>query len=616
VVGATTRRHLFAALLGLIFANFVLISSGTAKEAYVSVVTMNFAGAMMTLCAARPWGERLQRLGLAAGAGGLLLLLAAPTWLTFYHAIKTSYSSYNTPFAFQVQPSLALGFFDEILLRPFWESEKVFNPSSNFLILLGVLAFLVNLRRLAANRIALGIGIGSLLPVIFVFGLVPPQWIASWPFLGNIHHIDNSFGIGLIHLFAIMAGFGFAITAERLGQREGLGDMAIGALLLFVLVLHYIALTQTVQRSTYGFLSWGQTVPHSYFVWGSLALLLAALVGLTFLARHILSGRSLSPGLKLYLLTCVVVLLWRHGMHLHTQFPNYTLNAAPRADFTAPSPALQALIKDAHDEPVRTVGFGSNFFPGWNDMYLLEGVNGPDALVNASMRELQAAFKVERIWDWRLVVYPDGLPAVRPFFDLLNVRYYLDYHSDQGKVGAQLTPIKMADLDLYRSETAWPRAFYADRVSGYRTAEDFAGMVRAAGGQPLAAVQGSDTTVPPLPRGDQTERRIVPARNYQLTNNTTSFDIEAPGPGVAVLSEAWLKRDFIVTINGVAAEYFRVNHAFKGVIIPAAGTYHISFRFLPRYFGLSLGLCGFGLLILASAGYWVWRFPGHPAGSS
>ena len=57
-------------------------------------------------------------------------------------------------------------------------------------LVLGVLAFLVYLRPLAANPYARGVGLGALLPVVFVFGFVPPRWIALWPILGNIHHID------------------------------------------------------------------------------------------------------------------------------------------------------------------------------------------------------------------------------------------------------------------------------------------------------------------------------------------------------------------------------------------------------------------------------------------
>jgi len=613
LAGAVSRRGLWWSLLGLIAANWAVLTSGTAKEAYVSLFTMNFAGALMVLCAALAWRERLLRLGGAVAAGAVFMLLTAPLWVTFLDTIRASYSGYNNAFAFQLQPSLALGFFDELLLRPFWENEKVFNPSSNFLILLGVLACLVNLRALAANGYMLGLALGALLPVAFIFGLVPPRLIANLPFLGNIHHIDNSFGVGLIHLFAILAGFGFARAAERLGGKEGRGDLAIAGLLLGVLVLHYLALTQVVQRSTYTTLLWGQNVPRSYFVWGGFLSLLAGAVGLAFATRHMLARRVITAGPLLLALSCAVLLLWRHGLHLRTQFPEHTLQAAPRAQFDAASSAIEAVRKDS-TVPGRATGFGGNLFHGWNDVYGLEGVSGPDALVNTHMRELQAAFAVERIWDWRLLVYPHTLPQARPFYDLMNVRHYLGAAGESTPPGDGLTLLARADLAVWRSETAWPRAFFTDRVVTYATPETFAALVRGGDHRPLAAVQGSDRNAPSLPRGDLSGRTVVPASAYRLTNNTTSFTVDAPSAGVIVLGEAWVDQDFSATLNGRDAPLFRVNHAFKGIAVPQGGTYQVTVSYRPHRFNLSLGLAFVGLAVVGGTGWWVFRrFPASPA---
>lgn len=613
ISSAESRRGLGLSLLGLMAANWTLMVSGTAKEAYVSLLTMNFAGLLTLLCAAYAWRERLLRLGSAIFAGVLFTLLAAPAWLTFYDAIKASYSSYNDAYAFQLQPGLALGFFDEILLRPFWEDEKVFNPSSNFLLLLGVLAYLVNLRALAANRFALAVGLAALLPVSFVFGLVPPLWIASWPFLGNIHHIDNSFGVGLIHLLAVLAGFGFASAAKRLGGNEGRGDIALGGLLLFGLVLHYIGLTQTVQRSTYSFLKWGQSVPRSYFVWGCFLALLVAAVGLVFSARHLLRKKAFTAGAGLVVLSCMVLLLWRHGLQLRSPFPNFTLNAAPRARFDAASPALRAIQGETR-EPVRVAGFIGNFFPGWTALYGLEGVNGPDALINPYMRELQTAFAVERIWDWRLVLSPRRMPQDLPFYDLLNVRYYLGPKDDPAPGENGLQPVTKADLAVWRSETAWPRAFFTNRLANYGTVEEFTRLVRSGDRRPIAAVQSGDKGLPALPRGDLAGRTVVPATGYRLTNNTTSFTVDAATAGVIVLGEAWLADEFTATLNGRPAPLFRVNHAFKGLEVPRGGTYEVSIRYRPHHFNLALGLCALGLVATGGAGWWVFkRYPASVA---
>src|SRR5207253_5779014 len=112
---------------------------------------------------------------------------------------------------------------------------------------------------------------------------------------------------------------------------------------------------------------------------------------------------------------------------------------------------------------------------------------------------------------------------------------------------------------------------------------------------PFAAVQA------PAEEADQTarvDRQVVPATDYKLTNNTTSFTVAAPGPGIAVLGESYEEGNFRVTVNGSPASYFRLNHVFKGIRIDGAGTYRIAFSYWPKRLNLSLwiSLCGLALL--------------------
>ncbi|MFZ5496125.1 MAG: hypothetical protein ACOZE5_12420 [Verrucomicrobiota bacterium] len=606
VTGAKSPRGVYLSLLGLIAANWFVLTSGTAKEAYVSLFTMNFAGAMWVLCAELPWVERLCRLGGGIAAGLVFMLLSSPIWLTFLDALKAAYSSYNIGVAYQMRPGLLLGYFDELFFRPLREGEQVNNPSGNFVLLLGVLACLVNLRSLHHNPYARGALLGLLLPAAFAFGLVPGSWIIATPFLSNIHHIDNSFGLGFIHLCAVLAGLGFARAAARLGSEEGAGDLFIGLVLLFGLVALYLGTVQIIPGSTYNGSRPAEALHLSGTVRLGLFLQLAACLALMLVARRALTIRRLTLGAALLTAACLTLLLWRHGLHLRTPYPNHTLNAAPRAQFDARSPALLAVVADSR-EPARIAGFLSHFFPGWHDIYGLEGVSGPDALMNAHMRELQTAFAVGRVWDWRLVLFPDKFSHDRPFYDLMNVRYYLAGTHDPAPAGDGLTLLTRADLAVWRSETAWPRAFFTDRVATYRTAADFAALVRGGDHRPLAAVQDADRGLPALPRGDLADRTIVPATAYRLTTNTTSFTVNAPAAGIIVLGEAWLERDFTATVNGQPAELFRVNHAFKGLHVPRGGTYHVTVRYRPHHFNLALGLSALGLAATAGAGWWIFR---------
>ena len=101
------------------------------------------------------------------------------------------------------------------------------------------------------------------------------------------------------------------------------------------------------------------------------------------------------------------------------------------------------------------------------------------------------------------------------------------------------------------------------------------------------------------------QRKIVPAGGYRLTGNTTTFTINAPARGLAVLTEAFEEGNFRVTVNGAPAPYFRVNHAFCGVPIPEAGHFIVRFEYWPRRLTLALWLSAAGFTLLAAGAAWL-----------
>jgi hypothetical protein len=52
-----------------------------------------------------------------------------------------------------------------------------------------------------------------------------------------------------------------------------------------------------------------------------------------------------------------------------------------------------------------------------------------------------------------------------------------------------------------------------------------------------------------------------------------------------------------VRLNGKPTIYFRVNSAFKGLFVPEAGDYVVSFAYWPRYLTLSLWIAAAGSAI-------------------
>ena len=602
-----TQRGIAASLVGLVVANLALMNSGTVKEAYMLLVCMNFSGACLLLASPLPWRDRFRRFVALAGAGVAFALLTSPIWATFLQTLKGAYTGYNAVSAYQIQPTLLLGAFDEIFYRPLMEANRVFSPSLNFLLLLGVLYFVATLRDQFANRPLTALAASSLVPLALAFGLVPPAWIAALPFLGNVAHLDNTFSCALIVLWSVLAGAGFATAARRLGTRDGRADLAIAGLLLFALVFGWIAFRQAAHRPIMGPIftvhAPGKTLAIDPFIWKYLAALLVASVVLACAVRRALVRHSLGVAGAMLILVCAGTLVWRHALHAPALgFEDFTTRPTVRTNFHARSGAVE-FVRAAHArEPARGFGFNGNFFPGWTGAYGLETIHGPDALVNPWLRELMGVSGLERIWDWRIYVEAPNIAAARPFLDALNVRYYFDLLSKHPALAQSLTLAHGADLDVWQSPTAWPRAFFTDRIDAYDRPEELVAKIRAAEGRPFAAVQRSDPGVAAarlaLPREAAT-RTIAAATNYRLTENATRFTVRASGPGVIVLTEVFWPGDFRAEVNGRKAQILRLNHAFKGVRVDAAGDYTVEFRYVPKNWPRNLALCGVGAALLA-----------------
>jgi hypothetical protein len=195
-----------------------------------------------------------------------------------------------------------------------------------------------------------------------------------------------------------------------------------------------------------------------------------------------------------------------------------------------------------------------------------------------------------------------------PLLDMLNVRYVLGYAGGVDEITSGLKKIGSFDLDVYESAKVWPRAFFTDRLTTYKAESAFIQLLKEGDGRPFAAASEIEAQGVAELRSLTREaspaptRQIVPASDYGLTTNTTSFKVNAPGPGIVVLTEPYIEGEFRLRVNGLPANYFRINSAFRGVFMPAAGEYQFSYAYWPRHFTLSLWASGIGL---ASFLFWM-----------
>ena len=604
---ARSARGAVPWLAALIGASWMEMNSGTAKEAYVLLLAMNGAGACLLLACGRTAREKAALLAGACAAGIVFALLGSPIWYTFYRALGASYTSYNAAQAFQIQPGMLIGLFDEAFYRPFQFQSGVINPSANAFVLVGLAWCAVRWRSLLADRGAAALVAAAAPAFALAFGAVSPGLIAHVPLLRNIMHVDNTFSCVLVVLLTVLSGFGWREAWERLASQGGRREALAVVALVLALYLAYLGTAQAVLRSAFASSTWGRTIRLEPFIHGYGWSLVAAAALLLWALGRMRGRAAATPALLICAVVSFGALHWRMALQTGGGFADYVVKPAARASLLEDSAAVDA-VRPPADQPSRVAGFHDDLLPGWSIAYGLEGISGPDALVNPYYREFMDTAGITRIWDWRYRVEPADLAKEKPVLDLLNVRAYVGYHLGNDRPGPGVNRVLSADMDAYESPSAWPRAFFTDSVAVYSDAAQFLSWVKAGDGRPFAAVQARDwAAISPAPRvsGDLAKRRVSAAQGFRLTTNTTSFTVSASGPGFIVLTEAYEPGNFRASVNGAPAPYLRINHAFKGVYVDAPGTYEVRFEYWPRGLSATLALASVGLGLLVAALLWA-----------
>jgi hypothetical protein len=595
-------------------ANWCLLASGTVKEAYMLLASLNAAGLAAFVFTRDPVRLQLRKAAVLAVAGAALLLASMPLWLIFADALVQSHSFSDQPAAYRIPSRLLIGFFDDLFYRELDGSRRIFCPSGNLLLFAGVLWCFARLRLQLVDPLVRWLVVGGLVALGLAVDWIPSAWVLSIPGLRSVGHLHNTFSCVALVFFAVLAGCGFAAARETLAlpARRLLGPVAVLCGVPAWLLWQYFGYKPEWWHTTPSVHGWIEKIPEHGFFYAALLASIAGLVVLHGAARRALRTGTVSWATGGATAIVLLILLAPHGLQLPFDFrAEYFLVPPIRANLQARSPVLDRLRAETTREPFRVAGTGATLMPDFGAFHGLETFYGVDALWNRHYHALMIASGLGRNDDWMWGVDPEKLAAQRPFFDLLNVKFCVS-PLPQLPPGTGYEPVAALDLSIFASPTTWPRAFFTDAVVPYRGVHEVVEIARANPGRPFAAVLESD-----LPRvGPRVARRtgakpgpVARASDYRLTPNSTSFVVEATGPGIIALHEAWMKEDFRVTVNGVATPYFRVNHAFKGIVVEKAGTYRVTFRYWPRHLTTALACSAAGFALLAAGAWFVRRQP-------
>jgi hypothetical protein len=268
-------------------------------------------------------------------------------------------------------------------------------------------------------------------------------------------------------------------------------------------------------------------------------------------------------------------------------------------------PRIPVLEQLANKPPGRIVGSGClpaqlSQTVGLSDIQGYDGIDPSrlmDLMASAADPDFQPSLYSLTKWyrPRTTISAPDNI-RLSPLLDMLDVRYVIF----RGPPPPSIHPsLQGFDYFVLVNFNALSRAFVPRRVETIANDHDRLEKLTAPQFDPReVAYVETPVDLPGPCRGSADIVAEIPTRV------TVSVNMETPG--LLVLADLW-DNGWHAYRNGQPVSILRVDHALRGVIIPA-GTSTVEFRYKPR--SLTLGLCLFGLtamVILGWLGAIVWH---------
>jgi hypothetical protein len=177
-------------------------------------------------------------------------------------------------------------------------------------------------------------------------------------------------------------------------------------------------------------------------------------------------------------------------------------------------------------------------------------------------------------------------------YDLLGVRYLLgskDVTLDWDKFS-----LAFADdptVNVYRNDTALPRAFVVHHAILATSHEDAWARIHRAGFDPATTVVLEGGQPLDIQVGEQAAVRVV-----YYGSNAQEIHVTSPDEGYLVLSDPFYP-GWRAEVDGEPATILRANYAFRAVPVPA-GTHSVTMTFQPDSWYAGLGISALAVLLL------------------
>ena len=546
-------------------------SGSTPKEGLIALIAAHAAGLLGLLVAPGAWKDRLGRVDFALLGGITAVLASAPHWWVFLDTLSRSWTLYDTPSVqFAVWPHTV---------------SYVLGGAAPGALLTGATPLAVMAAALALAYpgwlLRSGVGLGALLAVLGVvsvaYGAVPAELLIKLPLLPNIHHIANSFLAATLAPLLVLAGVGLAGALDEAVDGPALRPIVAVAAATLVCAM---------------------VVPGSAFQMTTIVGMATVVGAAAALAVLPTVRRAPTPSGVLALALAAAI----RRVCRRPSTGDWGRRRRHASDTATPTRRSRCAIARAGELAGQR---GSRAVPGRADgvgaVSRDSGLLGPRSHRRAGC----APPARHRVPERRRRGRADAVGMVdRAAAGDAEAGGPLSRHAERAgpwrHAPTWCLPARTCCRWTGPTSSGWSRGHPPGRarssrqgVARHRGVAGVAERLQTSNG-PFSSVDEQDVSAVAAVAALPTAGTVVPASDYTLTANSTSFRVKTTGPGVAVLSEGFVEHDFQATLNGEPAPYFRVNHALKGVVVPAAGDWTVGFEYRPQHWIASWFVAAFG----------------------
>jgi Bacterial membrane protein YfhO len=544
------------------------------------------------------------------GGGGLLgLLLASPLLLLFWQYQSRSFNIHTGDSGLGSQADPLWGMLNWIVpffsAKPFLTSAAHTSVRNWFGVGVVIAALAAISGRVETKRLHafVFLGLGAFL-LVKTYNFYVLEWVGRLPVAKQV--VFPVFASAVISFaFAMLAGIGVQVLWNGdLRLRRFLTLLAWSAALLFIFaptVVHWSLLTHAGH--------WAAVVWVKAFCFAALAI-----------AAVVLASRRNRNRLGAVLLGGVIVV----ELLVLAPFDIYARRADPFA-----TPGWMGLVKTAQgSEPYsRVFAVDGRLFPDTAGALGLQDVRVLDGLYVERYWRYVKTFIEPTVYD-RFTGGPPVDPGSarfqdNPMFDALGVKTVLS-QNDLGSVRSlRLIGRDPLNTLVYRSTTAYPRAWVVHRVHVVEDEDDAFGFLKARGRREAGAVivnefdprreaviEHDGKTVDGTLRAMRDSRAACASDSrdragiVHYSAEALTLRVEAACPGLLVLPDTYFP-GWKATVNGRDRRIYATDGAFRGVIVPE-GTSRVEFRYEPPVFSIGVALVLFALAGVIGIGLGSW----------